>query len=379
MILTSLQVQGYRCLADVAIEPLRSPMVLIGPNGSGKTALLEVFTLLRDAAREQLRESLAERGGINDILFAGGAGSLTIRVGAKAEDGRELEYTLELGREGLGYVIKNEVLAEGKHPELRPPFYIHNVPGSWRHFDPTKGVEGEAYFHLTNTSLSQLPRTFPEVAGLRGLFEQARLYHHLDVSPRGFVRLPQTLQPVEIPAPYGEDLYAALYTLRESDEAAFERIQDSLRAAFPGFRRLNLPLVGGGQAALAWYQGNFERPFYPNQLSEGMLRFLWLTTILLWPRLPAITLIDEPEVSLHPQLLMILAGLIRDAALRTQLIVATHADQLIRWLEPTEVVVVDKEEDRTRLTWADTLDLAEWLKKYTLDELWLMGELGGRS
>jgi predicted ATPase len=70
--------------------------------------------------------------------------------------------------------------------------------------------------------------------------------------------------------------------------------------------------------------------------------------------------------------------LIREAAQHTQLIVATHADRLIRWMEPKEVVVVDKEDDRTRLTWADRLDLGEWLHKYTLDELWLMGELGGR-
>jgi len=83
-------------------------------------------------------------------------------------------------------------------------------------------------------------------------------------------------------------------------------------------------------------------------------------------------------VSLHPELLQILAGLIREAAARAQIIVATHADRLIRWLDPSHIVVVDKEDNRTRLTWADRLDLGEWLKKYTLDELWLMGELGGR-
>ena len=152
--------------------------------------------------------------------------------------------------------------------------------------------------------------------------------------------------------------------------------KEALRAAFPRFRKLEFPIVAMGKATLAWHETGFDRPSY--QLSEGTLRFLWLATLLLSPVLPPITLIDEPEVSLHPELLKILAGLIREASLRTQLILATHADRLIRWLEPSEVVVVDKEDNRSQFTWADTLDLGDWLAKYTLDELWLMGELRGR-
>jgi predicted ATPase len=83
-------------------------------------------------------------------------------------------------------------------------------------------------------------------------------------------------------------------------------------------------------------------------------------------------------VSLHPELIKLLSGLMREASTHTQLIVATHSDQLIRWLEPEEVVVVDKEENQAKFTWADKLNLSEWLKKYTLGDLWLMGEIGGR-
>lgn len=380
MRLTSLQVQGYRCLADVAI-PLRSPLVMIGPNGSGKTALLEVFTLLRDAANEQLEDALAKRGGIADILFAGGAESLRIYLEAVAESKHKLEYTLEIGQRGVGHFIKSETLTrEQDSTKSRLKFYIQNVLGRCRYLDPkTKKLKAPTWeYKELETALGQVPRMFRKAAEFRRTLRETRLYHDLDVSERAVARLPQTLRPVEVPGENGEDLYAALYNLRTSDESSFERIQEAMRAAFAGFRRLEFPIVASGQATLAWHQEGFRKPFYPHQLSEGMLRFLWLATILLSPGLPPITLIDEPEVSLHPELLMILAGLIREAATRTQLIVATHADRLIRWMEPSEVVVVDKEEDRTRLTWADTLDLGDWLKKYTLDELWLMGELGGR-
>lgn len=380
MRLTSLQVQGYRCLADVAI-PLRSPMVLIGPNGSGKTALLEIFTLLRDAASERLGEALADRGGISHILFAGGADTLSVRVTAVPDSESELEYALSVGQRGVGYVITSETLTQRRDPTRPTPhFYIENVPGQCRYFDPNTGkLESPTWeYKELETALAQAPRTLRELAQLRLILQGTYLYHDLDVSKRAVVMLPQDLVPVDLPGANGDNLYAALHNIRALDDGSFERIEEALRSAFPGFRKLEFPIVGTGKATLAWYQEGFDWPFYPDQLSEGMLRFLWLATILLSPGLPPITLIDEPEVSLHPELLMILAGLIREAATRTQLIVATHADRLIHWMEPSEVVVVDKEEDRTRLTWADTLNLGDWLKKYTLDELWLMGELGGR-
>jgi predicted ATPase len=380
MRLVTLEVEGYRSLAHI-IVPLRSPMVMIGPNGSGKTAVLEVFTLLRAAVQEQLGEAISARGGINDLLFAGGAKVLRIRVVATEEAHPALDYTLEIAPRGVGYTIAREHLTQQRDAtKAAPHFHIQSVPGRPRYFDPNTGkLERPTWdYKESETALGQVPRMFREPAEFRGLLQGTVLFHDLDVSGRSVVRLPQDLTPVSLPGPNGEHLYAALYNLRANDEPAFERIQEALRAAFPGFRKLEFPIVAMGKATLAWHETGFDRPFYPNQLSEGTLRFVWLATVLLSPILPPITLIDGPDVSLHPELLKILAGLIREASLRTQLIVATHADRLIRWLEPSEVVVVDKEDNRSQFTWADTLNLGDWLAKYTLDELWLMGELGGR-
>ena len=98
------------------------------------------------------------------------------------------------------------------------------------------------------------------------------------------------------------------------------------------------------------------------------------------PRLTTITMIDEPEVSLHPELLSILAELMREASNRTQIIVATHSDRLVRFLEPQEVVVMDVGLDGgATMTWADSLDLDGWLADYSLDEVWRMGRMGGRA
>jgi predicted ATPase len=83
---------------------------------------------------------------------------------------------------------------------------------------------------------------------------------------------------------------------------------------------------------------------------------------------------------LHPELLSILAELLREASQRSQILVATHSDRLVRFLSPKEVIVADlTEEGLTKLTWADSLDLEKWLDEYTLDQVWEMGRLGGRA
>jgi predicted ATPase len=91
-------------------------------------------------------------------------------------------------------------------------------------------------------------------------------------------------------------------------------------------------------------------------------------------------MIDEPEVSLHPELLSLLAELLREASERTQLIVATHADRLVRFLRPDEVLAVNlKEVGSAEFTRADELDINKWLEDYSLDEVWRLGRIGGRA
>jgi predicted ATPase len=188
------------------------------------------------------------------------------------------------------------------------------------------------------------------------------------------------MKPATLPGPDGGDLVPYLYYLREADRDRFDVILDSLRAAFSDFEELNFPPVAAGMLAMTWKDKKFRQPIYMNELSEGALRFLWLVSLLQSPNLSTITMIDEPEVSLHPELLSLLADLMREAAKQTQLIVATHSDRFIRFLNPEEVVVMDVDDDGcASTTWADSLDLDKWLAEYSLDEAWRMGRIGGRS
>ena len=115
------------------------------------------------------------------------------------------------------------------------------------------------------------------------------------------------------------------------------------------------------------------------RLSDGTLRYLCLLVILCHPNPPPLVCIEEPELGLHPDILPGLADLLREASERCQLIVTTHSDVLVDALTetPESIVVCEKHEGQTTMKRLDKDDLAHWLDKYRLGDLWTSGELGG--
>ena len=295
---------------------------------------------------------------------------------------KPLEYVFHLTPSGASYSISEEVLSQEREGYAEPFKHIESDHGDIRYFNIEDGklVRPNWPHNPLETSLSQVPKMYRQPEELRRIMSSAVQYHVLNVGERDPVKLPQKMTPADLPGRDGEHLVPLLYYLRESDRERYESIEDTLRSGFPGFQNLNFPPVAAGMLTMTWNDKNFSTPLYTNQLSEGTLRFLWLTALLASPGIPTITMIDEPEVSLHPELLSLLADLMREAAQRTQLIVATHSDRLVRFLEPSEVVVMDIEEDGSATAkWADEMDLEQWLAEYTLDEVWMMGRMGGRS
>ena len=378
--LEHISIHGYRRLLSLDLE-MRPLAVMIGANSVGKTSLLEVFSLLAASAKGQLASKISEYGGLSEILTRDKAGKLEIKLRMSALPFEPLEYDLQIIPKGYSYEIRSEGLTQ-KYNDHPQQFSIINAHGiDIQYYDVERGqlVRPNWEYNIFETSLSQVPRMFAEPEILRQKLSSCAFYGALSVLSNSPVRLPQPMRPVSLPGANGEDLVSCLYYLRETDPDRFELLTDTLKTAFSDFEKLSFPPVAAGTLAMLWKDRNFSQPFYMHQLSEGTLRFLWLATLLLSRYLPAITLIDEPEVSLHPQLLSLLADLLREASQRTQLIVATHADRLVRALKPSEILVADQEDGVTTMTWGDTLDLERWLADYTLDELWSMNILGGRT
>jgi predicted ATPase len=379
-----LQVAGFRHLRDLDV-PLKPLNVLIGANGVGKTSVLEVMNLLAVSADGRLQETVSAAGGLSSLMTHDRKEPMRLALTMPITGHEPIEYELSLQPSGLGYGLPLERLKQ-RRPEKRAkdPFFkfIDSQGGDIRYFDTEarKLVRPTWEHKPLETSLSQVPKMFREPEHFRQVLASSTLYHALDVSPRAPVRLPQSMRPAALPGRDGEDLVSCLYFLRETARDRFEAVEDALRAAFPNFERTDFPPVAAGSLTMAWKERHYTQPLYAHQLSEGTLRFLWLVTLLQSPGLPTVTLIDEPEVSLHPEMLRLLSGLFREAATRTQLVVATHSERLVRFLNPAELMVCDLDESGgTVVTRASDLDLDAWLKDYSLDQLWGLGRLGGRA
>jgi|SRR5579883_2040303 len=376
-----IKIGGFRRLEQVDLR-VRPFMVLIGANGVGKSSLLDAFSLLSASASGKLSEIISQLGGITSLLTRDRSQELSLLVDMDVPGHRPLEYELHLSPKATGYTISREVLCQAREGYQQPFKHIDSSDGDIRYYEIEQNrlVRPEWEHNPLETSLSQVPKMFRQPEEMRRILATATQYHVLDVGPRAPVKLPQPMKPATLPGADGEDLIPYLYYLRETDRGRFEAVIDALQTAFPSFESLSFPPVAAGMLSMTWKDKSFSKPLYMNELSEGTLRFLWLASLLQSPALSTITMIDEPEVSLHPELLNLLAELMREASRRTQVIVATHSDRFIRFLRPEEVVVMDIGADGgATATWADTMDLESWLAEYSLDDVWRMGRMGGRA
>ena len=377
----NLTVRGFRRLAEVDLE-LRPLTVLIGANGVGKSSLLDSLSILASSAQGNLNTTVSEMSGLAAMITYDRTTEVGFGISMTVPGHEPLDYSLSLRPQGPAYLIDRETLQQRRERYPNPFLHIDSRGTDIKYFEVDQGrlVRPNWEHNQLESSLSQVPKLFRAPEEFRQRLASSTFYHVLNVEPRSPVRLPQAMRPAPLPGKNGEDLVSSLYYLREAEPDRFEAVEDSLKAAFPGFKRLDFPPVAAGMLAMTWRDNSFSKPLYMHQVSEGMLRFVWLAALLQSPGLTALTLLDEPEVSLHPELLSLLAGLLREAAQRTQIVVATHSDRLIRFLKPNEVVVMDAAEGGTStLTWADELNLEQWLDEYTLDELWLNGRLGARG
>ncbi len=161
---------------------------------------------------------------------------------------------------------------------------------------------------------------------------------------------------------------------------ARDSILTNMRKLYPQLTDITTRVIGGS-VLLFFHEENLATPVPSARVSDGILRFLALLTILCHPSPPPLICIEEPELGLHPDMMPLLGDLLIDAATRTQLIVTTHSDGLVSALSdvPEAVLVCERDGEGTHLRRLERGKLERWLEKYQLGDLWLSGEIGGTT
>lgn len=361
-------VKNFRCLRDVEVK-LRPLSVLVGPNGAGKSSLLQVLRLFADARNDKdcVDKLIAKSGGFASALSHDATlSNISFEVGLGDECGTEsARYRLELTGEGRSFAVSVDSLLIDNETVTSAPV--------------GPGVAVFAAPSPAQVALPEAARRFPSGRALLDALERSLLYLGGRFQPNERIRSPQTFQLVTRPSNDGSDLFSAIYSLMTSDRDAFQNVVETLRIAMPEFLEFAFPPAGVGFVHLSLRQRDDRPDLNALQLSDGTLRLLWLLTLAYMAPEDGLLMIDEPELSLHPQWLQLMAAVLQDVSVRTNVLVATQSAELVRWLDPGELLVADTEETGTKFTWVDAHpNIEKWLKDFTLSELWTMGELGGR-
>ena len=225
--------------------------------------------------------------------------------------------------------------------------------------------------------LSQIrdPERYPSLAWLQEKYEQIHLYRNWSFGPGAALRREQsTHDRADFLSDGGENLPLVLSHWGSQARAA---LLAELAELYEGIEDYKLPIVGGSVQLILIERGGREIP--ATRLSDGTLRYLCLLAILLHPDPPPLIAIEEPELGLHPDIIPQVAKLLVAASERTQLVVTTHSDALVDALssQPESVIVCEKVDGESQFRRLEREPLKDWLEKYTLGQLWSMGEIGG--
>ncbi|MCL1825813.1 MAG: AAA family ATPase [Betaproteobacteria bacterium] len=345
--LSKIKIEGFKSIESAELT-LGDLNVVIGANGSGKSNLIGVFRLVERVLAHNLQLYVASEP--DRFLFHGRkktpALSLDFDFEISAYYGFELKAVRDSFVFSREFIFDNGSLAEEKSTGAKESLLVEDQQFS----SLFMALQNLEVFHIQDTA---------------------------DSSP---VRKTADIDDNRFFCPNAANLPAYLYWLQEKHPVEFRHIEEHIRLVAPFFDCFVLApsKLNEKKIKLEWRQKGSDAYFDAYSLSDGTLRFICLATLLLQPNPPALILLDEPELGLHPFAIRILAEMLEAASKRVQVLLATQSVTLLNNFALQDVIVAENDGMKTTFSRLDEEKLKGWLEDFSLGELWEKNVLGGR-
>lgn len=355
--LNKIKIKGYKSIKslDLDLKPLN---ILIGSNGAGKSNFIHFFKFIKKILDKDLPIYTAEQGGANKLLHFGKKTTQSIdfsllfypnvyQVSLIADINDKLIFAEE-------YVLfSDEIEKATKHKSLNIGGNNSNLPNK----DSSQSIEGY----------------------IVACIQDWKVYHFHDTSSTAKVKQTANIHDNSVLESDGANLASFLRAIREYNEKSYQEIIKTINRVSPFFQDFILEPERHNQNTikLKWKHKGTDEYFDASDLSDGTLRFMCLTALLLQPHLPSLILLDEPELGLHPFALNILAAMFRKVSLKTQIICSTQSVTLTDNFDVEDIIVVDRINNQSEFKRLDKDEYKEWLEEYSLGEIWQKNIIGG--
>lgn len=355
-------IRNYKSIREMFL-PISNINILIGENGAGKSNFISFFELVKAIYDQRLGSYMLSNGGINAQLYRGLKHSKAIKGLIDYNNRNAFYFTLRPGVGDKAFIAETGDCFNSKGD-------LTKTYQSWDKMNWDKDVEESA--------ISE--KKYPRVKYIKTLLESFIVYHFHDTSKTSSMRQPCPVGDNATLRHDASNLPAVLFRLKQTDVSAFSLIEATVRSVAPYFKRFRLApmLTDESRIKLEWEEVDSDMYLDASSLSDGTLRFIALATLLLQTNLPETIIIDEPELGLHPAAMAKLSAMIKKAAAKAQVIIATQSVTLISNFSINDLIVVGRDENQSTFHRLNEEDFSHWLDEYSVGDLWEKNIIGGR-
>lgn len=375
-VLELLEVRNYKSLAELKLQ-FHKFNTIIGPNNSGKSNILDCLKLLFDSSRQHLLDAYKTRGGFSRIIFKEAEEPnveirVTVASGRQVASKRAHRYMYEAVLDSRG--IRREELIE-RFPDGGEQALVRGSGGRGKYFDDSDKQLKEYHFNIYESALFQL-RDLKRHKKIGVFRNEVARWRFFDFIPSESRRAIQPVRTYEVGS-HGREASGVLHSILSEHREIFFEVEETLKAGVPEIKNLRSPLTDDGKTYIGVEESPFADHFDHHQISDGTIKLLASILVALLPtkELPMLACFEEPENYVHPRLIQMLADILKK--MPTQVIATTHSPILVDFVDLDDLIVIEKEKGRTVLLDLPRTRITEFLKKFSLGELWYSGKLGG--